>query len=498
MLHSKPPLPDALYSAAQVRDLDARLIAAGTPGFDLMQRAAHAAWRALRRRWPEARQLTVLAGRGNNAGDGYLIAALAQRAGWQVSVLAVGDASALSGDAASACKEAQSAGVNVLPWEQQPLVGIVVDALLGTGLNGDVREPYASAIQCINDSGLPVMAVDIPSGLCANTGRTLGLAVRADLTVTFIGLKIGLFTGDAPDRVGDLVFDDLQADAAIVSQTPVSIKRLDTFNLPRLAPRPRTAHKGMFGRVLVVGGDLGFGGAALLSTESTLRCGAGMVTLATRPEHISAALTRFPEVMSAGIHSANQLMGLIEPASVLVVGPGLGQHSWGRSLLSAVANADRPQVWDADALNQLAAGFVSLPKGCVITPHPGEAARLLGVSTQEIQADRPASALALAKKYNAVCVLKGSGSLIASPEGDMALADHGHPAMATGGLGDVLAGVIGALIAQKMPAFDAACLGVWLHALAGEKCGASGRGMAAADLIPVIRQLLEEQQPCLS
>jgi NAD(P)H-hydrate epimerase len=254
----------------------------------------------------------------------------------------------------------------------------------------------------------------------------------------------------------------------------------------------------MFGRVLVVGGDLGFGGAAMLATESTLRCGAGMVTLATRAEHVSAALTRFPEVMSAGIQSANQLMALIEPASVMVVGPGLGQHSWGRSLLSAVASAARPQVWDADALNQLAAGSVSLPNGCVITPHPGEAARLLGVSTQEIQADRPASAMALAKKYNAVCVLKGSGSLIASPEGDLALADHGHPAMATGGLGDVLSGVIGALMAQKMPAYDAACLAVWLHALAGEKCGASGRGMAAADLIPVIRQLLEEQQPCLS
>ncbi|WP_460045842.1 NAD(P)H-hydrate dehydratase [Pseudomonas sp. S2_H01] len=498
MLHSKPPLPDALYSAAQVRDLDARLIAAGTPGFDLMQRAAHAAWRALRRRWPEARQLTVLAGRGNNAGDGYLIAALAQRAGWQVSALAVGDVSALAGDAASAYQEALGAGVNVLPWGQQPLVGILVDALLGTGLNGDVREPYASAIECINDSGLPVMAVDIPSGLCANTGRTLGMAVHADLTVTFIGLKIGLFTGDAPELVGELVFDDLQADAAIVAQTPVSIKRLDTFNLPRLAPRSRTTHKGMFGRVLVVGGDLGFGGAALLATESTLRCGAGMVTLATRPEHVSAALTRFPEVMTAGIQSANQLMALIEPASVLVVGPGLGQHSWGRSLLSAVASAPRPQVWDADALNQLAAGSVSLPSGCVITPHPGEAARLLGVGTQAIQADRPASAMALAKKYNAVCVLKGSGSLIASPEGDLALADHGHPAMATGGLGDVLSGVIGALMAQKMPAFDAACLAVWLHALAGEKCGASGRGMAAADLIPVIRELLEEQQPCLS
>ncbi|NBB10871.1 NAD(P)H-hydrate dehydratase [Pseudomonas sp. SLFW] len=498
MLHSKPPFPDALYSAAQVRDLDARLIAAGTPGFELMQRAAHAAWRAIRRHWPDGQRLTVLAGHGNNAGDGYLIAALAKRAGWQVTVLAVGDCSALKGDAETAYKEAAGDQVDIQPWQQQVLSGIVVDALLGTGLKGDVRDPYTSAIHAINDSRLPVMAVDIPSGLCADTGHTLGVAVRADLTVTFIGLKVGLFTGDAPDLVGELVFDDLQADPAIVGQAPVSVKRLDTFNLPVLKARPRTAHKGQFGRVLVIGGDLGFGGAALLSTESTLRSGAGMVTLATRPEHVTAALTRFPEVMSAGISSANQLMALIEPASVLVVGPGLGQHSWGRSLLSAAANADRPQVWDADALNQLAAGLVRLPKDCVITPHPGEAARLLGVGTQEIQADRPAAARALARKFNAVCVLKGSGSLIANPAGDLALANHGHPAMATGGLGDVLAGVIGALMAQKMPAFEAACLGVWLHALAGEQCGASGRGMAAADLIPVIRRLLEEQQPCLS
>lgn len=498
MLHTKPPFPDALYSAAQVRDLDARLIAAGTPGFELMQRAAHAAWRAIRRHWPDGQRLTVLAGHGNNAGDGYLIAALAQRAGWQVTVLAVGDCSALTGDAETAYKEALGDKVDIQPWNQQPLSGIVVDALLGTGLKGDVRDPYASVINIVNDSSLPVMAVDVPSGLCADTGLTLGVAIRADLTVTFIGLKIGLFTGDAADLVGELVFDDLQADPAIVEQTPISVTRLDTFNLPKLEPRPRTAHKGMFGRVLVIGGDLGFGGAALLSTESTLRTGAGMVTLATRPEHVTAALTRFPEVMSAGISSSNQLMALIEPATVLVVGPGMGQHSWGRSLLSAAANAERPQVWDADALNQLAAGLVQLPKDCVITPHPGEAARLLGISTKEVQADRPAAARALAKKFDAVCVLKGSGSLVATPTGELALANHGHPAMATGGLGDVLSGVIGALLAQKMPAFDAACLAVWLHALAGEKCGASGRGMAAADLIPVIRTLLEEQQPCLS
>lgn len=495
MLDTKPELPDALYSAAQVRDLDARLIAAGTPGFELMQRAAHATWRAIRRRWPEASELTVLAGHGNNAGDGYLVASLAHKTGWQVRVLAVGDPAALQGDAALAY--AAASGVNIQPWANQAMAGIVVDALLGTGLQGDVRDPYRSAIEAINASGLPVAAVDIPSGLCADTGHCLGVAVRADLTVTFIGLKMGMLTGDAPDLIGQLIFDDLQADKAIVAQAPVTAKRLDKTSLPFLAPRPRTAHKGMYGRVLVIGGDHGFGGAALLSAESALRSGAGMVTLATRTEHVSAALTRMPEIMSAGIHSANQLMTLIEAASVLVVGPGLGQDSWGRSLLSAAANADRPQVWDADALNQLATGQVVLPKNSVITPHPGEAARLLGISTQEVQNDRAAAAHALARKFNAVCVLKGSGSLIADVDGRLALCDRGHPSMATAGLGDVLAGLTGALMAQHMSAFDAACLAVWLHASAGQKIGASGRGMAASDIIPAIRQLLEELKPCL-
>jgi len=492
-----PTKPDALYCAAHVRDLDARLIAAGTPGIELMQRAAHATWRALRRHWPEARELTVLAGCGNNAGDGYLVAALARRAGWQVVVRAVGDPAQLSGDALQAHAEAVKAGVSIMRWSaEQVLSGIVLDALLGTGLSGEVREPYRSAIKAINASDLPVVAVDIPSGVCADTGKTLGVAVRAQLTVTFIGLKLGLLTGDAVDQVGELVFDDLQADPLIVAQTAVSAKRLDTFNLPRLAARPASANKGQFGRVLVIGGDHGFGGAALLSAESALRSGAGMVTLATRGEHVPAALTRVPEVMSAGISSANQLRALIEPAAVLVVGPGLGQASWGRSLLSAAANAQRPQVWDADALNVLAAGVVTLPPDSVITPHPGEAARLLGVSTQAVQADRPAAAQALAQKYKTVVVLKGAGSLIASVDGRLALCDHGHPAMATAGLGDVLAGLVGALMAQKLPAFEAACLAVWLHASAGERAGKSGRGLAASDVIPAIRQLLEEQSPC--
>ncbi|MCW8155178.1 NAD(P)H-hydrate dehydratase [Stutzerimonas stutzeri] len=491
-------LPVALYTAAQVRELDARLIAGGTPGFELMQRAAHAAWRALRRRWPDAGAITVLAGRGNNAGDGYLVAALAQRAGWQVRVLAVGDPQALQGDAAQALAEAQASGVAIEPWRAEvSLQGVLVDALLGTGISGDVREPYVSAIEAINTGGLPVLAIDLPSGLCADTGRVLGRAVHADLSVTFIGLKLGLFTADGPDRVGTLVFDDLQADPGVVAQVASTAVRLDHGSLARVAPRSPTVHKGSFGQVLVIGGDLGTGGAALLSAEAALRCGAGMVTLATRPEHVTASLVRRPEIMCSGVESTYGLTALVERADVLVVGPGLGQAPWGRSLLSVAAQRELPQVWDADALNLLASGVVDLPSGSLITPHPGEAARLLQCSAAEVQADRPAAVRALAQRYACVALLKGAGTLIAGPDGRLALCDRGHPAMASAGLGDVLAGVIGAMLAQGLTPFDAACLGAWLHAAAGERLGEQGRGLAASDLIPVIRQLFEEQSPCL-
>ena len=491
-------LPLPLYSAAQVRELDARLIAAGTSGFELMQRAAHAVWRALRQRWPQAGEITVLAGAGNNAGDGYLVAELAQRSGWAVRVLAVGAPEKLAGDAAAARDAARAAGVSIEPWrESAELRGVLVDALLGTGFHGELRQPYAAAVEAVNRSGLPVLAVDIPSGLCADSGRVMEQAVRADLTVAFIGLKLGLFTGDAPDWVGELQFDDLQADPTLVARQACSALRLAGEALPRLAPRARTAHKGVFGHLLVIGGDHGFGGAALLSSESALRAGAGLVSLATRPEHLAASLARLPEVMCQPTESTYQLLGLCERADVLVVGPGLGQQAWGRSLLSAALASGRPQVWDADALNLLASGAVSAPEDAVLTPHPGEVARLLGCSTREVQADRPAAALALARKYQAAVVLKGAGSLVAAPDGRLRLCDLGHPAMATAGLGDVLAGLIGALRCQGLPAFEAAALGVWLHAGAGQRLGEQGRGLAASDLIPTIRQLLQEHAPCL-
>lgn len=491
-------LPLQIYTAAQVRELDARLIAAGTPGYELMQRAAHAGWRALRQQWPQTGCITVLAGRGNNAGDGYLIATLAKRAGWQVQVLAVADPAQLQGDAQRACAEALADAVDIQPWSEcAPLQGVLVDALLGTGLQGPVREPYAQAIRLINASGLPVLAVDIPSGLCADTGSELGVAVNANLTVTFVGLKLGLFTGAGPDRVGKLVFAELQADLQVRTEVPVAAQRLAEAGLMQLPPRRRTTHKGQLGHVLVIGGDRGFAGAALLAAETALRAGAGLVSLATRGEHVSAVMARRPELMCAAIASANQLYPLVAAADVVVVGPGLGQAAWGRSLLSAAMNGRQAQVWDADALNLLAGGLLALPAGSVITPHPGEAARLLGWGTAEVQANRPAAARELADRYQAVVVLKGAGSLIADPAGHLAVCCNGHPAMAGAGFGDVLGGLIGAVMAQGLAAFPAACLAVWLHARAGEQLALQGRGMAASDLLPAIREQLEAFSPCL-
>lgn len=491
-------LPTALYDSAQMRALDDRLIAVQSAGPSLMEKAARAAWRALQQHWSK-QPLTVLAGSGNNAGDAYELAALAQQAGWSVHLYWLSDPEALSGDAARAWQKAQAAAVPMAAWHTgQLLAGIVVDGLLGTGLRGAVRAPYAQLIEQINASDLPVLALDIPSGLCASTGQVCGVAVKASLTVTFIGLKLGLFTGAGPDQVGRLQLADLQADPELLADHPYAALRLTESVVPRLPARPRVCHKGRFGHVLVIGGDQGMAGAALLAAKMALRGGAGLVSVATRIEHGAALLAHQPELMVQGVASASSLSRLLDKADVLVLGPGLGVQAWGRSLYSAALASAKPMLLDADALNLLAQTPQTLAQGCVLTPHPAEAARLLGCSTQAVQEDRPHAARALAQRYQACVVLKGAGSLIAAPDGRLALCDLGHPAMASAGLGDVLAGLIGALLGQAMAPFEAACLGVWLHAKAGQQLGAQGRGLAAGDLPAVIRRLLEEQAPCLS
>lgn len=273
---------------------------------------------------------------------------------------------------------------------------------------------------------------------------------------------------------------------------------LTSDNVPKLPPRPLDAHKGLFGHLLVIGGDYGTGGAPLLSAEMALRAGTGMVSIATRPEHTMAVLARRPEIMCLGVNSANQLYHLVDKASVLVVGMGLGQNAWSQSLLSLAATIKKPQVWDADALNLLAQGKVKVPQGTILTPHLGEAARLLDTDIKTIQQDKAQAALNISQQYNCTVVLKGEETLITGLDGTLSINKGGHPAMAGAGLGDVLAGLIGAFLAQHLPPTEAAQLAVWLHAKAGEQLGRQhGRGLLADDLAPVVRKLLEEHSPCL-
>ncbi|MEP4147143.1 MAG: NAD(P)H-hydrate dehydratase [Halioglobus sp.] len=485
---------EALYTAEQTRALDRCTIDDHhIPGITLMSRAADAAFKCLVNSWPDPELVQVLCGTGNNGGDGFLIADLAHKRGIKAVVLQVGDAEKITGDALLARNQALANGVDFQSFADGAVLslGVIVDAMLGTGLGGDVRGDYLEAITEINAAGAPVLAVDVPSGLCADTGRVLGQAVNADLTVTFIGLKRGLFALEAMDYTGDLQFADLSVPSQVYQQVPPDCHRLELETLLEgLHPRPAIAHKGVYGTVLVIGGDYGMAGAVAMAAEAALRCGAGLVKVATRPEHVAALVARAPEIMPLGVESGEELQPLLASADVLVVGPGLGQSPWAEYLLQAAVATGKPMVLDADGLNMLAAGKVEPGAEMIITPHPGEAGRLLSCSTAEVQADRFAAARALQQQTGAVVVLKGNGSLIAGHEA-LFLSDYGNPGMASGGMGDVLSGVIGSLVAQGLDPLAASSLGVCLHGAAGDIAAEEGmRGLVATDLIPWLRELL--------
>ena len=488
---------EALYTAQQTRALDHCAIDEhGVPGGILMARAAAACYHWMLGQWPHPECVQVVCGTGNNGGDGYLVADLAHKRGLSVTVLQLGDPEKITGDALLARQQALANGVNVQPFSNGAIVpaGVIVDALLGTGLGGDVRGPYIEAIQAINASGMPVLAVDIPSGLCADSGRVLGAAVRADITVTFIGLKRGLFSGQAPDYTGSVQFTDLAVPAQIYRQVPPQSRLLELEPmLARLPGRPAHAHKGLFGNVLIVGGDYGFAGAPAMAAEAALRCGAGLVQVATRPEHVAAIIARTPEAMARGVESSAEMEPMLSAADVIVVGPGLGQGPWSEGLLRLVWACGKPLIVDADALNLLAAGRgieAGKRDNWILTPHPGEAARLLGCSTAEVQQDRFAAVAQLQQSYGGVALLKGNGSLIAGGN-ETLLCPYGNPGMASGGMGDVLSGVIGALLAQHLNPLEATALGVCLHGASADLAAGEGeRGLLATDLIPHMRAML--------
>lgn len=490
--------PQPLYSAESVRELDSRTIAAlKIPSIALMKRAGRAAFNQLLRRWPDVRRIQVFCGGGNNGGDGYVIAALAAEKQIPVTVCACVDPGKLKGDALEACDYARREGVQIVTslTELDDADGdtVVVDALLGTGFKGELRQPMGHAVERINKSPGPVLAVDIPSGLSADTGAAAS-AVHADATVTFIGRKLGLYCGRGPALCGDVVFESLGAPVEIYSEEQPLAHRFDSACVKRLPVRAADSYKNQFGHVLIVGGDSGFGGAALMASESAARSGAGLVSLATHPQHLPAALTRCPEVMAHPVISGQELEPLLDGPDVIAVGPGLGRAPWGEQLLARAGRAEAPLVLDADALNILAGGRVLAGfkrDDWVLTPHVGEAARLLGRDTAEVLADPRAAAVAVQQKFSGVVVLKGAGTLIAH-DGGVDLINSGNPGMASGGMGDLLTGVIAALIGQHLTTLEAARLAVWLHGEAGNRAAGDGqRGLLATDLLPHIRRLVD-------
>lgn len=498
-MHTQPSaLPQPLYSAELMRELDRRAMAAlGIPSIALMKRAGRAAFAELQRRWPEAKRLQVFCGGGNNGGDGYVIAALAAQRQIPVTVYACVAPDKLKGDALEACHFAEREGAHIvtslLEMDTDDGDTVTVDSLLGTGFEGPLREDIAAAVERINRAAGPVLAVDIPSGLSADTGSA-EQAVRADATVAFIGRKFGLHCGRGPALCGEVVFESLGAPDSVYGDLQPLARRYDSDSLARLPRRAADSYKNQFGHILIVGGDSGFGGAALMAAESAARAGAGLISLATRPEHLPAALTRCPEVMARPVISGQELEPLLESPDVIAVGPGLGRAPWGEQLLARAGRAQAPLVLDADALNILAGGRVlaGLKRDdWVLTPHVGEAARLLDCDTTEVLANPRAAAIAIQRKFSGVVILKGAGTLIAHA-GGVDLVNSGNPGMASGGMGDLLTGVVAALIGQGMDIVEAARLAVWLHGEAGNRAAEDGqRGLLATDLLPWVRRLVD-------
>lgn len=501
-----------LVSAAEMREIDRIAIASfGIPGLTLMEKAGRAVAEAAAQLDGAAGRIVVVCGAGNNGGDGFAAARLLRAVGRNVQCIALVPGDRLPADARSMREQAQRAGVSIADQHQNPSFqagagDVVVDALLGTGVTRAPEGAFAAAIACVNQAGqngAKVLAVDLPSGLSSDSGLPLGPCVKADRTVTFGFLKRGLVLHPGAELCGELTIADIGIPAAASDRVPGTCELLTDANARALVPvRPADMHKGDAGHVLVVAGSPGKTGAANLCLGGALRGGAGLVTLATRAEALGAALEGRPEAMSEPLRGTGPLKladleGLVaaaKAANALVMGPGIPRGGETGELIRRFLEASKiPAVLDADALNALAgapalAALATLPSPVILTPHPGEMARLLGIAVAQVQADRIGQATRAAKQWRATVILKGARTIVADPEGTSAVIPTGNPGMATGGTGDVLAGLVGALLAGGLAPGAAARAGAFVHGRAGDLAarGFGQRGLLAGDLARAI------------
>jgi len=499
-----------LYTTSEIKRIDGLAIKEKsiTP-YSLMEKAAIFSYRAIFDRWPETKNMIVFCGKGNNAGDGYLLASLAKKAGVEVTIICPEKPKNISAASSQALNLVKSMKIKILGIKQFSNLAkpnkktIIVDALLGIGIKGQVSGKISSAIKEMNSLGKTnlVVSLDIPSGLCADTGKILGIAIKADLTLTYIGLKRGLYTSDGRSCSGEILLDYLDVKPSIRSKIKNSTYLLDsTKPLNKLINRNLNSHKGNYGHLMVIGGDKGFGGAAILAAKCAAMSGCGLVSLATRSVHISAALNSCPEVMAKGVDSGQDLESSLGSPDVIVIGPGLGKNAWAEQMLQKTFiecnNRNIPLVMDADALNIMTSLKLKVmaPKKLVITPHPGEAALLLKKDIMRIEEDRFKSAEELSKKFNSVTVLKGSGTIVCSNLNKLKLGvcESGNPGMASGGMGDILSGLIGSFIAQGLSLQEATETAVEIHSASADLAShdLGELGLLASDVMETIRLYL--------
>ena len=495
-----------VVTAAEMRQIDQDTIEGiGIPGIVLMETAGSAIVRAIEQHYPTCQRIGIFAGKGNNGGDGIVIARQLAHLGRDVHLFLVSPSDSFTGEAPINLQIAKNLGLPIeevlndkAGWKHGSVEAwkdwvanceLLVDAIFGTGLRGAVRDPIATLINAINSLPIPILSVDLPSGLDADTGHPLGTCVRANRTVT-IGLpKRGLLMPPGAELAGKLEVVDIGFPESVIGAQNIKVNWTTAAQAAQwIPPRPPSSHKGSYGRVLVIAGSTGMTGAAALASEAALRAGAGLVTLAT-PKHLNPILEGLlPEVMTlplpetdAGSLSVSATSTILEFAvktkSILAIGPGLSQHPETVSFVHQLIRENREQeldlrmVIDADGLNALAhvrETLSLLNSDAVLTPHPGEMARLTSTSAPVLEKDRISTAQQFASKYGVTLVFKGAPTVTSTPNGNLWVNSTGNPGMATGGMGDVLTGIIAGLIAQGIPSENAAALGVYLHGLAGD------------------------------